>query len=146
MIVLTGALALAGTAGGAIASMAAEPSAMAGKPFTATLNGASETPPADQDGVGSFSATLNPAHDQLCYELKADKIDTATAAHIHAGKVGVAGPPVVMLQAPANGMAKACAAVTMDLAMKLMAHPEDYYVNVHNAAYPAGAIRGQLKM
>ena len=145
MIVVTGLMALAGTGGGAIATMAAEPAAHPGPAaLTATLTGAAEVPPADQDGTGSFTATLTAAHDQLCYELKADRIDTATAAHVHDGVVGKNGPPVVMLSAPANGMAKACAAVTMDLAMKLMEHPENYYVNVHNAAYPNGAIRGQL--
>ncbi len=31
------------------------------------------------------------------------------------------------------------------LVQQILAHPGRYYVNVHNAAYPGGAARGQLK-
>jgi hypothetical protein len=145
MIALAGALTMAGSALAPSGALKAVPAAeVPAATFNATLTGASEVPPADADGTGSFTARLNAKHDQLCYELKADKVDTATAAHVHSGAVGVNGPPVVMLDAPVNGTAVKCAAVTMDLAMKLMDNPAGYYVNVHNAAYPGGAIRGQL--
>ena len=148
MIALAGALTVAGAALSPGALRAAPDKAAASDipaaTFSANLVGASEVPPADPDGTGTFTAKLNAAHNQLCYELKADKVDTATAAHVHSGAVGVNGPPVVMLDAPVNGVATKCAAVTMDLAMKLMDSPQNYYVNVHNAAFPGGAIRGQL--
>lgn len=164
IVALAGALALTGTASaapGAHTMSGAQPGAevspgaqkvaaekavsdVPAATFNATLTGASEVPPADADGTGTFTARLNAAHNELCYELKADKIDTATAAHVHSGAVGVSGPPVVMLDPPVNGVAVKCAAVTMDLAMKLMDNTAAYYVNVHNAAFPNGAIRGQL--
>jgi hypothetical protein len=136
-LVVSATLALATT----VAS-AAQP--VAGMNITAKLTGAAEVPPGAEDATGSFSGTFNAAHNQLCYELKSEKFDTPTAAHIHQGVVGQNGGPVVMLQPPKNGTSKACVAVAMDLAMKLMDHPENYYVNVHNAAYPNGGLRGQL--
>ena len=37
-----------------------------------------------------------------------------------------------------------CVTTTPMRAADIIANPTDYYVNVHNATYPLGAIRGQL--
>ena len=88
----------------------------------------------------------------LCYVLTVDKIGTATAAHIHEGSPGENGPVVANLAAPADGNAADCLTEgeagkfpTGESVQAILANPGDYYVNVHNAEYPGGAIRGQLK-
>jgi CHRD domain-containing protein len=43
-----------------------------------------------------------------------------------------------------DGSSNACATVAMALIKAILLHPEDYYVNVHNIDFPAGAVRGQL--
>ncbi len=116
-----------------------------GKPLTAQLTGAAEVPgPGDADGAGTFSVTLNPGQNQICYELAVSNIATATAAHIHTGAADVAGPVLVTLKTPSDGPVKEC--VTLDRAKitLIMKKPGDYYVNVHNAEFPGGAVRGQL--
>jgi hypothetical protein len=132
-------------AGPALAQNAPPAGEQGGRPLTTSLTGAAEKPgPGDTDGSGTFSARVNPGQGQVCYELSVSGIDAATAAHIHSGGPDVAGPVVVPLEAPADGSSEACATVARDLAQMLIQAPEDYYVNVHNAAFPAGAIRGQL--
>lgn len=96
-------------------------------------------------GAGSFTGVLDTATNQLCYILLATGVDKPTAAHIHLGAEGQAGAPVVTLANPADGDSGACVAVRPDIAAALVANPGGYYVNVHNAAYPAGAVRGQLR-
>lgn len=116
-----------------------------GRPITVTMTGAAEVPgPGDTDGTGTATFTLNPGKEQVCYELMVDKIATANAAHIHSGAVDKAGPPVVTLTAPANGSSKDCATLARDKIMDILKNPENYYVNVHNAEFPDGAVRGQL--
>lgn len=73
-----------------------------------------------------------------------EDIDPATAAHIHRAPAGQAGPVVVTLSAPTEGMSSGCADVDSELVMEIQQYPEMFYVNVHNAAYPAGEVRGQL--
>ncbi len=122
---------------GAPASSGANPA------FWTSLSGAAEVPgPGDPDGGGA--ALLRVSSTRVCYKLAVTKIAPATAAHIHSGAAGVAGPVVVALQAPTRGASKACATVTPALASAIVANPANYYVNVHNAAYPSGAVRGQL--
>ncbi len=136
-------------AGGALLALAipalAAPDQTGGRKLSTTLTGATEVPgPGDPDGKGMFSATVNAGQGQLCYTLTAMKIDPATAAHIHEAPAGRAGPVVITLEAPTDGSSEACATVTRELAKELIKSPADYYVNVHNPAFPAGAIRGQL--
>lgn len=116
-----------------------------GRPIKVEMTGATEVPgPGDPDGSGQANFTINPGQTEVCYELTAANIGPATAAHIHRGAVGAAGPIVVPLNPPTNGSSKACATVTRDLAKELIQTPEAFYVNVHNADFPPGAIRAQL--
>lgn len=110
--------------------------------FTAELSGAAATKGGDADGKGSFSA--HGMDGKLCYELTVSAIDAATMAHIHKGRAGTDGAPVIHLDTPKDGAAKGCVDVEKALLAAVTADPAGYYVNVHNAAYPAGAIRGQL--
>ena len=138
----------------AVAALIAAPLALAGcetmagamgEELRASLNGAAEAPgPGDPDGNGSAMVRVDVATPQVCYEVTVSGIDAATMAHVHRGPAGVAGPPVVTLEAPADGGSSGCVAVTRELAAEMLARPADFYVHVHNAAFPPGAVRGQL--
>ena len=69
----------------------------------------------------------------------------AAAAHIHEGAAGASGNVVIPLKTPdASGKSSGCATAARALVKAILADPAGYYVNVHTAAFPAGAIRGQL--
>jgi hypothetical protein len=107
------------------------------------LSGAEEVPPGDPDGSGSATIIVIPP-DRVCYVLTAENIEPATAAHIHSGDPGVAGPVEVPLEPPTNGASGGCTQADPEDVSGLQENPGHYYVNVHNEEYPAGAIRGQL--
>jgi hypothetical protein len=65
------------------------------------------------------------------------------AAHIHKGRPGVAGPVVVPFGKTYKS--KGCVQAPAAVAAAIASSPSAYYVNVHNAKYPAGALRGQLR-
>ncbi len=114
--------------------------------MTASLTGAQEAPgPGDADGSGTAEITIVDATDNVCFDLNVRNIGPATAAHIHRGAPGVAGPPVVTLEAPTDGGAEGCLSVPGALADEIEANPAAFYVNVHNAEFPNGAVRGQLQ-
>jgi hypothetical protein len=118
----------------------------AGKAMPAvTLTGNAEVPgPGDKDGRGTATVTLNPDKGEVCYSLTVVNIQEATAAHIHEGAVGKAGAVKVALEAPKTGTAMGCKQADAALIQSIMQNPDDYYVNVHNAEFPQGALRGQL--
>jgi hypothetical protein len=95
-------------------------------------------------GTGSASLRVNPGQGEVCYTLRVSGIAPATAAHIHVAPAGSAGGVVVELAAPTNGTSSGCAEISRQLAKALIKTPENYYVNVHNAEFMAGALRGQL--
>ena len=115
------------------------------KPFVATLTGANEVPgPGDTDGSGAAAITIDAATGEICADLRVADITAATMAHIHRGATGVSGPVEVTLTPPASGTSAACTTALPALAAEIVANPAGFYVNVHNADFPNGAVRGQL--
>ena len=111
---------------------------------TTKMNGAKEAPgPGDSNGRGEFSATLSDT--TICYAYYAKKIAAPTAAHIHEAPAGEPGPVVQALTVPTEEGVAACVTPAPALLAAIKANPAGFYVNVHNAVFPAGAIRGQLK-
>lgn len=116
-----------------------------GRPLKTDLTGAAEVPgPGDPDGSGAAKLNFNADRSEICYKLTVNDIAPATGAHIHIGSADVAGPVVQGLMPPTDGMSKACVVVSSTLFSAILANPANYYVNVHNAQFPAGAVRGQL--
>jgi hypothetical protein len=144
-----GLLAATGLTLGLTASVGAQGSG--DRAIFAVMTGAKEvdvqgnTGTGDRNGRGSFSATLDGR--QLCYGIQVKNINDPVAAHIHRGSRRVAGPVIQELEAPAAGdpgASSACVRVTRSLARGLRNNPGGFYVNVHTADLPNGAVRGQL--
>ena len=116
-----------------------------GNAFSATLTGGSEVPgPGDPDGWGRARVTINDAANTICTDLEVRDIGDVTAAHIHQGGAGVAGPPVVTLDSPDDDDSDDCDTKDDALVDAIRNNPGAFYVNVHTVAHPDGAIRGQL--
>jgi hypothetical protein len=142
-----------GLAAGALAvvpvvqGLAAGPHAVAKGPLYAKLLGANEIPTkGDPDGRGS-ATLLVPSSTKVCFAILVSGIAKPNAAHIHRGGPSVAGPIAVGLTPPKNGnpgTVGGCVSASASVVSDIVARPATYYVNVHNAAYPGGAMRGQL--
>ena len=115
--------------------------------LSVSMNGLQEVPgPGDPDGNGTAEIRVNGSEAEVCWNLYARDIDQATVAHIHRGAEGIAGPPVLTLTTPGpDGHSQGCATVDAALANAMALQAHEFYVNVHTAAFPNGAIRGQLR-
>jgi hypothetical protein len=126
--------------------IAAAPVLAGGRPFTTTLVGANEVPAGDPDATGTATVWVNPGTGTVCYSWSVTNAATPiAAAHIHHAAVGVAGPVVVPLPPTSASSGQGCVTgVSRSLALDIITNPADYYVNTHNAEFPAGVARGQL--
>lgn len=111
--------------------------------LVADLTGAEEVPgPGAKDGTGSARLVFTGA--SVCADIATSKVDPPTAAHVHTAARGAAGPVVLTLPTPKDGRASGCVTADPAAAAKVIAEPATAYVNVHTAAQPNGAVRGQL--
>jgi hypothetical protein len=140
-VIVTGSMALA-------ACMAVAPwsSQTRGPTLMIALSGAAEGPGlGDPDGSGTAELLIDAVRGRFCYLLTVDGIAPAQLAHIHKSPAGQSGGPIVVqLEAPTDGDSERCVAIAPEVARSLLRTPADYYVNVHNAEHPGGAVRGQL--
>jgi len=116
-------------------------------PVTGTVTG-------DPDGRGKAEFIFDTDQGTVCYEIEVEGIAAPVepgpgvgSAHIH---VLPTGGIAVNLQAdfqPDNSdefKASGCVTVASDLLPAILANPEQYYVNIHNADFPGGALAGLL--
>jgi hypothetical protein len=109
------------------------------------LTGEAEASPADPVGTGEATVRARLGQGQVCYRLSTSNLSGTVAAHIHRGVSGVAGPVVVALRTPTTGASSGCTTASRSVVKALLKAPAAYYVNVHTAEFPGGAIRGQLR-
>ena len=116
-----------------------------GSSWNTALVGQQEVPgPGSPSATGTARVTADATTNTICADITVSGLAAPTMAHIHKGARGVAGPPILTLDTPVNGASSKCYSVEKALAASLIADPANFYVNIHTAAYPGGAIRGQL--
>jgi hypothetical protein len=116
-----------------------------GTAFQISMTGEAETPAGDPVATGASTVRMRAGQGQVCFQLAATNLPQAVAAHIHAGASGVAGPVVIPLTTPgSDGTSSGCTAAARTIVGKILKTPASYYVNIHTAEFPGGAIRGQL--
>jgi hypothetical protein len=148
LVALLGPLAFAGAAGAG--------SNAARDRFVNDLSGQNENPPTDLDGRGIARIEIDSTTNEVCWRVRIDSTGTPNRGHIHVGAAGINGGIVVPLfEIAANaadplhdkletGRAEGCVIATAAVVAQILANPAGYYVNLHNARFPGGAVRCQL--
>ena len=116
--------------------------------FQLSISGDQEVPgPGDEDGQASGTLYMNDATGLITWNFTYSNIASPAAMHIHSGVAGAGGGVVVPLNVRTKGDAGTLIGSTssdVDAVRAILASPADYYVNIHNADFSSGAIRGQL--
>jgi hypothetical protein len=158
---VTAALALAAIVTVSSGSLVTSSHAQGEQKFSTKMTGKEEVPPKDTKSTGDAEFTLSADGKTMSYKVNVMNIDKVTMAHIHQGKVGENGPPVVWLfnsssnpTGPMNGMLSQGKITSNDLVGPLkgkqmsdlvkMINDGQAYANVHTQSDPKGEIRGQI--
>lgn len=111
------------------------------------------------DPDGSAVGLIRLQGNQVTFAFSWKNISAPTLGHIHQGKVGTnggvavplfggekdsAGKPIVMPDT-ATAAAGEVTAPSVQIANELRTDPTDFYLNLHTADRPDGAVRGQLR-
>jgi hypothetical protein len=110
--------------------------------FSTLMSSDQEVPATSSAATGYGTIVLDPAAKTISGVLVTNGI-VGTAAHIHEGAPGVAGPVIIPLSGgPTVWTVPVGTVVTDDQIAKLKAGA--YYLNAHTTGAPGGEIRGQL--
>jgi hypothetical protein len=126
--------------------------------FTAHLYGDQQVPPVQTNASGM--ASFKPMQDSIWFNITVTDTQGVTMAHIHSGKQGENGPPIVPLyksdtpSGPIVGLL-AKGNITADTFQGPMTGKQisdlitavqngETYVNIHTQKHPDGEIRGQI--
>ncbi len=141
-----------GVAAATVPAVAAEDSG--GTVLAASLRGANEVPVeggaavGDKDGAALQFVKVD--GDQVSVAVKWRGTDKPTALHLHQGAKGTNGGVRIdftgLLKSNGKGRTVAGTVKVEDAALldALRTDPGSFYANLHTAAFPGGAVRGQL--
>ena len=140
-----------------VMGLVATVSASDGLRFKTDLLSTNELHPTDLDGRGDAIVWVDAEAGTVCFDLSFSDSGTPNRANIHAGNAATAGGIVVpffdMQATPTDprhdeleskSRTSGCVSADPALLAQIAAAPQNYYVNLHNARFPAGSMRGQL--
>ncbi len=138
------AIGLAGCGGTSSNGHATAPGSRPLHIYRVAMSGRAETPRGAPHGVGVAVIAI---HSKLvvCWRFAhLHGFANATVAHIHTGRAGGAGPVLIPLSTAPALHHQGCTHASAATITAIERGPGGYYVNIHSARYPAGAVRGQL--
>jgi len=153
------ALSLLLAAGAALAGISAGGKKVKGaERLRATLSAANEVPgPGNPDLSGKADVFVSPRKGEVCFDITLESLvpgakedDPVVGVHIHPGAAGTAcvvGEDCVFgvdLDFANEGL-EGCVRAGTELLNSIVDQPELFYLNVHTASFPDGALRGQLE-
>src|SRR6476620_6179860 len=110
--------------------------------FTVHMKGSNEVPKGAPNGSATAVITIKTSK-QVCWaftnlkNVPAPKVD-----HLHQGPAGASGSIVIPLGTAYKP--SGCVPASATLLSQIESKPSGFYVNIHNVAYPQGAVLGQL--
>ena len=127
----------------------ASPAGAATAVLRTTLTAAEVPTGGDPAGSGEAYVVIDTTTRRVCSVVVVRGVAQAFAVHIHKAPAGVIGPHAIDLNNPIDygtgtSYSVTCTVESPALVADLIANPSGYYVNVHSAARPLGALRGQL--
>ena len=159
ILVLAGLVAVVAVVAGSLVVSARTTTLRAGLTGAKEVSATGEMGVGDPNGRGSATVRINVRRQRACFKLAWSRIVPPSMAHIHEGGADVAGPIVIPLFMTGDEAAQGTdqdlpdtlksvggcvSGVEKALLRAIRRSPRDYYVNIHNDDFPAGAIRGQL--
>ena len=120
-----------------------------GQTFGAVLTASQEVPPTTTPGFGSATVIFDATRANITVTITVANLGSPiNNFHIHKNPAGQSGDVVVNLIGLGgvfvNNKMTGTFPIGASTSADLIAHPENYYVNVHTTQFPGGAIRGQL--
>jgi CHRD domain len=119
--------------------------------FNVRLSGSEEVDTIGADATARVKISVNARTGRACFtRLKVRDVlvagETApTKLHLHNAAAGANGPVVVdFTDLAVQGRRGGCVTADKALLQTIVSAPGQFYVNVHTATFPNGAVRGQL--
>jgi hypothetical protein len=116
---------------------------VASRTYVRKLAGKNAVPAGAMDGSAAAVISIHGNTDQLCWKFSALKnVISPLVAHVHKGLAGAPGPVLIPLD---GGFSPSgCTYAPGPVLATIESSPLAYYVDIHNAKYPQGAVRAQL--